>query len=299
MQHRPRRRAFAAAVTPLSADATAVDLAAIDELVTFYVASGLDGLLILGTTGEGVLLSVEERRAVAQRYIAASAGRIAVIVHCGAQSTRDTVELACHAAQLGAAGVAVIAPPYFALDDVALEHHFVAAADACDPTPFYIYEFAARSGYAVPLGVVESVREHCLNLAGLKVSDSPFEKVEPYLIPGLEVYIGAEALIHDGLTHGAAGAVSGLAAALPELTIRAVRSGSAEDSAAAARVRVAIQRSPFHAALKRVLRARGVRVESAVRAPLRDLDTDEAQELAALFVTELTPALIRESPFRG
>lgn len=268
-------RALAAAVTPLSSDGADVDLDTVEQLVAFYVASGLDGLLILGTTGEGVLLSPDERRAVASEYVRFAAGRLPIVVHCGAQSTRDTEELAGHAVTVGAAGVAVIAPPYYALDDAALEHHFLAAAAAAHPLPFYIYEFAARSGYAVPRTVVERLRDSVPNLAGLKVSDTPFEQVEPYLLSGLDVLIGAEDLIHRGLLRGAAGAVSGLAAALPELTLRAVRSGTPADATEAGRVRALVQRFPFQAALKRILRRRGVAIQPAVRAPLRDLDSAE------------------------
>src|SRR5581483_11544254 len=71
------------------------------------------------------------------------------------------------------------------------------------------------------------------NVAGLKVSDSPFEKIVPYLIEDLDVFVGAESLIHLAMAAGAAGAVSGLAAAFLELTAAAVRDGTAEASARA------------------------------------------------------------------
>ena len=271
-------RALAAAITPLTHDGNGVDLEAVEPLVAFYAASGLDGLLVLGTTGEGVLLTYDERRDVARTFLSFAPPRLQIVVHCGAQSTQDTVQLAAHAAENGAAGVAVIAPPYYAIDEAALERHFVAAARAAEPLPFYVYEFAARSGYAVPLAVVERLRNRAPNMAGLKVSDSPFERVEPYLLPGLDVFIGAEELIHVGLQAGATGAVSGLAAALPEVTLRAVRSGLAGDAAEAGRVRALVQRFPFHAALKRILRRRGIEMQPAVRAPLRDLDPGETME---------------------
>ena len=79
-----------------------------------------------------------------------------------------------------------------------------AAASACDPVPFYLYEFRARTGYAIPIPVVERLREVAPNLAGLKVSDQPFADVEPYLIEGLDVFIGAESLLLEGLERGAA-----------------------------------------------------------------------------------------------
>jgi dihydrodipicolinate synthase/N-acetylneuraminate lyase len=275
-------RAFAAAVTPLTGTEERVDETVIASLVAFYAAAGLDGLLILGTTGEGILLSAAERRAVTEEFLRCARGRLPVVVHCGAQSTRETAALAEHAAGHGAAGVAVIGPPYFALDERSIEEHFVVAAKASAPVPFYIYEFAARSGYAVPLSVVERLRDAAPNFTGLKVSDTPFERVQPYLVPGLDVFVGAEELIHLGLAGGAAGAVSGLAAALPELTIRAVRSGSADDSATAGRVRASFQQFPFHAALKHILHWRGVPIEPTVRAPLRGLHAGEIEELERL-----------------
>ena len=275
----PVRGALAAAVTPLTSGGQHVDARAVAELVDFYSNAGLDGLLILGTTGEGVLLSADERRVVAEEYIACSGDRLPIVVHCGAQSTRDTVTLAEHAARRGASGVAVIPPPYYLLDAAAILRHLAAAAAACAPTRFYIYEFAARSGYAVPISVVEELRAVASNFVGLKVSDSPYERVRPYLIDGLDVFIGFEELIHEGLRAGAAGAVSGLAAALPEVTLAAVRSGSAEDSARAGRVRTAIQHFPFQAALKLILQRRGIAIDAAVRGPLRGLDATEVKAL--------------------
>ncbi|MFT2202789.1 dihydrodipicolinate synthase family protein, partial [Klebsiella pneumoniae] len=89
-----------------------------------------------GTTGEGILLSLEERRRAAVLFRAALTKGL-LIVHCGAQSTADTVDLATHAAEIGADGVAVIPPPYFPLDAGALAAHFTAAAAAAAPLPFF------------------------------------------------------------------------------------------------------------------------------------------------------------------
>jgi dihydrodipicolinate synthase/N-acetylneuraminate lyase len=273
---------LAAAVTPLTGADGSVDADGIDAVVDFYARAGLDGILALGTTGEGILFSLDERRFAADEFVTSAHHRLAVIVHCGAQTTHDTVALAEHAASHGAAGVAVIPPPYFPLDAEAIWRHLDAAAEACAPLPFYVYEFAPRSGYAVPIEVIDRLRSTAPNLTGLKVSDSPFENVKPYLIPGLDVFIGAEGLIAQGLASGAAGAVSGLAAALPELTIDAVRSGTAEASARAARVRSTIDPFPFQSALKFILQRRGVAIEDAVRAPLLTLNEEQRNALRSL-----------------
>jgi dihydrodipicolinate synthase/N-acetylneuraminate lyase len=270
------RGTLAAALTPLRDGGADLDADAFGPYTEFLRAGGLDGILALGTTGEGILLTVSERKRVIDRYVE---GPLAVIAHCGAQSTVDTVELAAYAAQAGVEGVAVIGPPYFTLDDDALFEHLAAAARACEPIPFYVYEFERASGYAVSIGVVERLREAAPNLAGLKVSDVPFQRVRPYLLEGLDVFVGAEGLIGEGRAAGAAGAVSALASAFPEVVAEAVRSG---DSARAGALRAQIDRFPRHAALKAVVAAKGVPVREDVRAPLRGLTDAERAELLQL-----------------
>jgi dihydrodipicolinate synthase/N-acetylneuraminate lyase len=273
------RGALAAALTPLAEGGDALDEAAFEPYVEFLAVGGLDGLLALGTTGEGILLPVAERRRAAELFVAAAQGRLAVAVHCGAQSTAETVRLAAHAAEAGADAVAVIAPPYYRLDAPALVAHFAAAANACAPTPFYVYEFERVSGYAVPVEVVERLRDRAPNLAGMKVSDRPFERVRPYLLDGLDLFVGAEPLLHEGIAAGAAGAVSGLAAAFPELIAEVVRAPSETGAARLAELRNALDRFPFQAALKAAAATRGVPIREDVRAPLRRLTSEERTEL--------------------
>ena len=270
------RGAIAAAVTPLRDGGEALHEDAFGPYVDFLAGSGLDGVLALGTTGEGFLLPKEQRLRAAQLFVEASAGRLAVAVHCGAQSTWDTVELAADAAETGADAVAVMGPPYFALDEQELFAHLAAAARACAPLPFYVYEFAARSGYAVPVGVIERLREAAPNLAGMKVSDTPWERFQPYLLEDLDVFVGPEGLIPQGLAAGATGAVSALASAFPELVVAAVRDPA---SAELGPVREAVQRFPFQSALKTVLARRGLPVRPDVRRPLRMLTQEETAAL--------------------
>jgi dihydrodipicolinate synthase/N-acetylneuraminate lyase len=269
--------ALAAALTPLRDGG--FDGAVVEPYVDFLAGHGLDGVLALGTTGEGVLFSPEERREIAGAFLEAGKGRLQVVVHVGAQTTRDTVALAEHAAAAGADAVAVIAPPYFVLDGDELLAHFEAAARACAPVPFYLYEFKARSGYAIPLPVIERLRERAPNFVGLKVSDTPWERLEPYLIEGLDVFVGPEALVAQGMAAGAVGAVSGLAGTFPDAVVPLVREPTLERAQRAGALRVELERFPFHAASKAALRLRGVPVGPEVRAPLRGLTDAERAEV--------------------
>jgi dihydrodipicolinate synthase/N-acetylneuraminate lyase len=262
------RGALAAALTPSREDVY-------PAYVEFLAAGGLDGILALGTTGEGMLFSVAERKRVTELFVEAARGKLQVAVNAGAQTTADTVELARHAAEAGANAVAVIAPPYFPLDDDAVLAHLAASARACAPTPFYVYEFARASGYAVSSDVLDRLREQAPNLVGMKVSDTPYEAFEPYLHEGLDVFVGPEAFIGRGISAGAVGAVSALGSAFPEHVARAV----AERSDELASLRAAVEQFPRHAALKLVVARRGVPMPPDVRAPLRRLTAAEERAL--------------------
>ena len=273
--------AIAAAVTPLTDDGEALDEPAFAPLTAFLRDGGVDGLLACGTTGEGVLLSVDERRRVVERFLEERRGSFQVAVHAGAQSTRDTVALASHAREVGADAVAVIAPPYYPLDPSELLAHLRAAAEACDPLPFYVYEFVGRSGYAIPVDVIERLRGEISNLAGMKVSDTPWENVTPYLLEGLDVFVGNEPLVPRGLDAGARGAVSGLAASFPEIVSALVHDRTEDASKAVTLLRDRLARIPFQSALKTILAARGVEISTTVRRPLRAVTPEEREQVLA------------------
>jgi dihydrodipicolinate synthase/N-acetylneuraminate lyase len=270
------RGAIAAALTPLREGAPDVD--AVAPYVDFLAAGGLDGLLAMGTTGEGMLFDLGERKEIAGAFVDAAAGRLQVAVHAGMQTTQDTVALAEYAAAIAADAVAVIPPPYFPLDDDALFTHLTAAARACAPVPFYVYEFERASGYAVSRDVLNRLRAAAPNLAGMKVSDTPYEQFARYLDVGLDVFVGPEAFIGRGTEAGAVGAVSALASAFPERVVAAVRERSDE----LASLRESIERFPRHAALKHVVRRRGVPLRPEVRPPLRPLTQAEERDLDAV-----------------
>jgi dihydrodipicolinate synthase/N-acetylneuraminate lyase len=287
------RGALAASVTPLRDHGTELDDEAFGPLVDFYVEASLDGILALGTAGEGILLRVDERRRVADLFLQASDRRLQVAVHCGAQTTADTVTLAAHAAELGADAVVVIGPPYFTLDEKAQYGHFLAAATACAPVPFYVYEFAATTGYAIAPAVLERLRDNASNIVGLKVSDTPWARFVEYVLPGFDVFVGPEALIADGMAHGAVGAVSALASAFPSEVAAVVRDPTPEGAERIGELRAFVERFPRQAALKRLLARRGVPVQEVVRAPLRALTSEERGELDAWAETELNDLRVR------
>ena len=275
------RGAIAAASTPLRDGGARLDEEAFTPYADFLVGAGLDGVLAFGTNGESVLLTTDERRRGLELWLAAIDSRALVAAHCGAQSTSDTVALAAHAAEAGADAVAVIGPPYFRLDVREQRAHLLAAAAACAPLPFYVYEFAATAGYAFDPSMLARLREEADNVAGMKVSDTPWDAFERYLLDGFDIFVGPEALIHRGRAAGAVGAVSALASAFPAEVAAVVREPSEEGAVRLADLRAWMEAFPRIAALKRVVGWKGVALRPDVRPPLRDLDEHEIAELEA------------------
>jgi dihydrodipicolinate synthase/N-acetylneuraminate lyase len=103
--------------------------------------------------------------------------------------------------------------------------------------------------------------------------------VEPYLVEGLDVFVGAEELVQQALARGAAGTVSGLASVYPEVVAALVRDRTPERSAEAERLRNELERFPLHAAAKAVAGRRGAAIGPDVRAPLRTLTEAELADL--------------------
>lgn len=273
------RAVYPAMLTPLTEGGEHLDEGVLGEEITFLLENGADGVFVAGSTGEGVNLEDEERRRLLRASKHALGDRGRLFCHAGAQTTRRTVELARDAHRLGVDGVAVIPPPYYPLDDRELATHLIAAADACAPTPFYIYCFASRSGYPVPVSVVERVRDRTSNLAGLKVSDAPWSVIEGYFRLGVPVLVGNEPLIAEAAAHSSfAGSVSAVAGVFPEAIRALVDDPTPARAAAVGRLRAALTASGSLPAMgKRVLASRGVPIRPDVRLPARTATTEEAE----------------------
>jgi N-acetylneuraminate lyase len=161
-----------ATMTPMT-PADEVDLARIPELVAHYERHGIAALYVLGSTGEGVSLTEEERRQVAEAFVAAAAGRLKVFVQVGHTSLKTSVRLAAHAAEIGADAISATPPGYFKpaseTDVVAGLAEIVAAAP---DLPFYYYHIPALSGVALdPVALTRIAHERLPNFAGVKYSD--------------------------------------------------------------------------------------------------------------------------------
>lgn len=146
---------MAAIATPYDAD-DAVDTTAITTLVNNYVSRGVEGIYCCGSSGEGLLLSADERTSVVEAAVTAAAGRIPVVAHVGALSTREAIDLAERAQRSGASAISMIPPIYYSYGNQAIIDHYRAVLDAVE-LPLIVYnipqftgtEFTVDSGAAL------------------------------------------------------------------------------------------------------------------------------------------------------
>lgn len=211
--------------------AGSVDEAGIERLTNFLVASGVSGLFPLGTTGEGPLMTTDERRAAAALVIRHAGGRIPVIIHTGAITTAETTALTRHARDSGAQAAAIVPPYFYTLSAEALYDHYVAVASAVPDFPIYLYNNPGVTPNGLSTEMVFRLAEACPNVTGLKDSSGSLATLFACrrLRDGeFNTASGPDSLIMAGQAIGLDACVSGNANFVPELIVgivNAVRQG--------------------------------------------------------------------------
>jgi len=194
--------------TPLTDDGEDISPERLRRLLAFLLKQPITGLFVGGSTGEGVLLSPEERERLVEITLAEVAGQVPVMVHVGAAATRDSVRLAKHAARCGAAAVSSIPPFPFALTTASVIGHWQEIGAATD-LPMYIYYFPALGTFTLDQALIDGLKT-IPNLAGLKFTSSDFF-VMRNLIDGsdgrLRVLSGPDELCLPAQVMGAKGAI--------------------------------------------------------------------------------------------
>ncbi len=235
MQRNDLSGVFAPMVTPFGAD-DAVLLSGVAENVRRLNATGLRGYFVLGTNGEYKALTTEERTQVLDVVIQHRAPGKVVMAGCGAESTKETIDLARRAAARGADVASVLMPSFFAkkMTTEVMVRHALAVADA-SPIPVVLYNNpAVAAGVTIRLEVLERVAGHS-NIVGIKDSskDTYLENLKASS-PTFSVLAGSAGYFTDLLRRGGTGGVLSLANVLPDACVAlydAVRAGRRDEEA--------------------------------------------------------------------
>ncbi|MCA9080183.1 MAG: dihydrodipicolinate synthase family protein [Planctomycetaceae bacterium] len=280
---------IAATYTPLDAQGE-LALDVISPMVDHLLAQGINGLYVCGSTGEGMSLIDEERSAVTQAYVTATAGRVPVVVQVGHNSVAAARRLASAAQQAGADVISATCPSYFKVSHVqALVDCMAEVAAGAPELPFYYYHIPALTGSTIDM--VEFLRrgaESIPNLVGLKYTDTKLHEFQECLEledGRFDVVWGCDEMLLGALATGAQGAIGStynIAAPLYQRLINAFDNENVNEARRLQSLSIqmirTIARHPFHPAMKVVLAMLGFDV-GGCRLPQGSLSEGEAQIL--------------------
>lgn len=212
------KKAFVALVTCFNEDET-INFEATRAQVRRQVAAG-NNIMCAGTNGDFTALTFDEKVKLAEAVVDEVAGKADVIVNAGMPATFETIKLAKEFDRIGVTAIAVITPFFIACTQDGLIRHFSTVADAVT-TPIYLYDIPARTQNHIEPDTARALAAHG-NIAGIKDSGGAKETLEAYLsiaheMPAFKVYSGPDHLVLWALQNGAAGCISGLGNALPDV----------------------------------------------------------------------------------
>ena len=202
---------IAATFTPMKPDGS-LNLDNVAPLVDHLIADGIKGMYVCGSTGEGPLMSSDERKATAQAHLDAAKGRIPSIIQVGHNSLAEAKDLAAHAQKIEAAAIAAVPPTYFKCDTVDdLVDCMAIIAAAAPDTPFYYYHVPGLTGGNFDMvEFLEKGAQKIPTLAGIKYSSLTlfeFQNCLHYDNGKFNILFGCDEMLLAGLATGAPGAV--------------------------------------------------------------------------------------------
>ena len=208
------RGAATALITPLTA--RGIDFEAFGRLIDWQIESGVDALVIAGTTGEGSTLTDEEHRAAISFSVQRTAGRVPVIAGTGSNDTDYAISLSRYACEAGADALLVVTPYYNKATQKGLVTMFTAIADAVTK-PVILYNVPSRTGVNIEPATYAALAGHP-NIAAIKEANGNISKiVETAALVGdkLDIYSGNDDQIVPILSMGGQGVISVLSNLLP------------------------------------------------------------------------------------
>ncbi|NCB25453.1 MAG: dihydrodipicolinate synthase family protein [Bacteroidia bacterium] len=286
-----------AMVTPFDTEGK-VDEKTLRSYTEYLVEQGVHCLYPCGTTGEMLKMSSEERKLVAQTVVDQVAGRIPVFIHVGAMTTVQTIELALHAKEIGAAGVGVVTPQYFGVTDREMIEFYVTVSKALDDDfAVYLYNIPQCAANDLTPQVIERILERTKNVVGVKYSFADFIRLKDYLAcnnGNFDVVFGPDRLLLPAMAMGCVGTVSGCSNCGPQPFVQVYErfmqgdlDGAREAQGRATRLCEITKNGANMAIFKAAMEFNGLPA-SHMRAPALDLTVDEREELfAALEVYRL------------
>ncbi|WP_240986338.1 dihydrodipicolinate synthase family protein [Acididesulfobacillus acetoxydans] len=277
----------AATVTPIDHFGK-VNFQEIPEFISFLLDKGIHGLFPCGSTGEGILLSTDERKKVAELTVKEASGQVPVVIHTGSIDIHEAIELTVHARNIGADGAALIPPYYYSVDEAAILDYYRSIAQEVKDFPLYIYNIPGNVKNVISPMIVVKLHAEFSNILGIKDSSMDFMNFINFkaALPGdFCVLMGNDAQIYSSVLMGGSGAIAATASAFPEPVVEIYESIKAGDLNAALKaqkivteIRTIFRSYPPVASYKKALEFRGIKA-GVPRLPLRGMTDEESERM--------------------
>ena len=225
-----------AIVTPMHTDGS-IDYEALSRFVEFQIGSGINGLVVMGTTGENATIEPEDQTKVSAYTVEKVAGRVPVIAGTGTNNTEHVLHNTRNACQVGADAILVVTPYYNKATQNGLVTHFTAVADE-STLPVILYNVPGRTGCNLLPKTVAKLSEHP-NIAAIKeATGSLAQMIEIMHLCGdkIDVYSGEDGLTVPMMAMGAKGTISVLSNVAPRQSVAMTDACLRGDYAAAAKM---------------------------------------------------------------
>lgn len=198
---------WGASFTPFDKDGKII-VEGVKEIMDYNIENGMDAFFVGGSTGEGTLMSVDQRMELAELMIGYNKGRVPMIVHVGSTDTATAVKLTAHAKSIGADGVCSVIPYYNPMNLDYVREYYKAISREAD-MPVLVYYMPTTSSFQLTVDFVADLVKDP-NIVGVKYTGmnmEEFRKIKDYNNGEIQAYIGFDAMLLNALTMGGDGGV--------------------------------------------------------------------------------------------
>jgi N-acetylneuraminate lyase len=261
------------------------------DLCQYLFEKKVHGLYVGGSSGECIYQTLEERKATLKYVSDNLKGKLTLIAHVGAPSTRDSIILAKYAAELGYDALSAIPPIYFKLPESSIYKYWADIMKAAE-LPFIIYNIPQTTGYSLSLNLFKKLLENP-KVIGVKNSSMPVLDIERFKAEGGEDFIvfnGPDEQYVSGRLIGADSGIGGTYGVMPELFLLAEELVSSGDFSKARSIQRDINdiiialcslNGSMYSVIKEVLKLRGVNI-GCVRGPLEPVTGEDLNKIEGI-----------------
>ncbi len=267
-----------------------VDAERVKVLTQYMVRKGVKGVYVGGSSGECIYQSVADRKLTLEHVVRESKGKLTIIAHVACNNTKDSMELAAHAQELGVDAIAAIPPIYFHLPEHAIAQYWNDISSAAPDTDFIIYNIPQLAGVALTMSLFREMKKNP-RVAAVKNSSMPVQDIQMFKAEGgkdFAVLNGPDEQLVSGLAIGADGGIGGTYGVMPELYLKIMELVGAGKIAEAQKVQYAANEVIYamcachgnmYAVIKEILKQREGFDIGSVRKPLAALIPSDMEQV--------------------